>query len=204
MHAAAIHEAERSSLQILSWPCLLLNADYRPISTFPISIKPVRKAIENVIKDKVDVVEEWGGAFRSARLALPIPKVVVLRQYAPVYGAPKFCRRSILLRDRFCCQYCGHRFESAELTFDHVVPRAEGGQTVWENIVAACIPCNARKGARPANYSGRRGAPGSLRPLKEPRQPSSAELLRNGLEFLSDQNREDFGSWLYWTAELKA
>ena len=84
-----------------------------------------------------------------------------------------------------------------------MIPRAQGGQTVWSNIVSACLSCNALKADRPANYSGRK-ATGSLRPLKEPRRPTAAELLRAGLEFLPTDVREDFASWLYWNVELKA
>jgi 5-methylcytosine-specific restriction endonuclease McrA len=195
-------EAERSTKSLLT---LVLNSDYRPLSTYPLSTKPVRKAVENVVKQKVDIVDDWGLVFRSPSITIPMPRVVVLRTYAPIYGEPKFCRRSIFLRDRFSCQYCGHRFESHELTYDHVIPRAKGGKTVWDNVVAACIPCNALKRDQTANHSGRRGvlrADGRLRPLKDPRQPTSSELLRAGMEFLPLSVRDDFGSWLYWNAEL--
>jgi hypothetical protein len=69
------------------------------------------------------------------------------------------------------------------------------------------VRCNAAKRDRPANYSGRKGRPasnGALRPLKAPRQPTTAELLRAGLEFLDADTRADYGSWLYWNAELLA
>jgi 5-methylcytosine-specific restriction endonuclease McrA len=200
-HAA---HAERSSRSLLTMPCLKLNADYRPLATYPLSLTTVRKAIEGLVKETMDVVEEWGGVFRSPSASYPVPKVVVLRTYAPIYSEPKFCRRSILLRDRFRCQYCGQRFESHELTYDHVIPRAAGGKTEWDNIVSSCLKCNSLKADQLPNYSGRRGARGSLRPLKAPRRPSTAELLRAGLEFLPTDLREDFGSFLYWNAELQA
>ena len=76
----------------------------------------------------------------------------------------------ILLRDEYKCQYCGSEFASEDLTFEHVVPRASGGQTVWENILTACIPCNARKGAQHVNWSARKG----MRPFKPPRGLPSA------------------------------
>jgi 5-methylcytosine-specific restriction endonuclease McrA len=202
-----LHEASSPPGSLHALRTLVLNADYRPLSTYPLSTKPVRKAVENIVKGKVDIVEDWGLVFRSPSLTIPLPRVVVLRDYAPIYGEPKFCRRSIFLRDKFRCQYCGEPFPSHELTYDHVVPRAKGGKTTWENVVAACIDCNALKRDQTANHSGRRGvlrADGRLRPLKEPRRPSAAELLRAGLEFLPRDVREDFGSWIYWSAELRA
>jgi 5-methylcytosine-specific restriction endonuclease McrA len=134
-----------------------------------------------------------------------VPKVLMLRAYAPISATPKFCRRSILLRDRFTCQYCGERFPPDQLTYDHLIPRSKGGQTTWENILSACMDCNAKKAASLADFSGRKGKKGSgLRPLKLPRQPTTAELLRNGLECLESDIREDFADWLYWSVELKA
>lgn len=182
---------------------LVLNADYRPMSTWPLSLVSGQDAVRAVFRDRATVVEEWGVAFRSPSREILVPKVIALRQYAPISAEPKFCRRSILLRDRFRCQYCGERFEGDDLTFDHVIPRAAGGQTVWENILSCCIQCNMRKRDRLPNYSGRR-AVGDVRPLKPPRRPTTAELLRAGLEFLDPELRADFGSWLYWNAELQA
>lgn len=183
---------------------LVLNADYRPLSTWPLSVIAAEDAVRAIYRDRVDVVEEWDAVFRSPSRSIPVPKVVALRHYAPIAAEPKFCRRSILLRDRYRCQYCGEPFASADLTFDHVVPRAAGGQTVWTNILSACIPCNTRKRDTLPNYSGGRKQGGAMRPLKPPRQPTTAELLRAGLEFLDADVREDFGSWLYWSSELQA
>lgn len=198
-------DGERRSL--LDLPVLVLNADFRPLSLWPLSIKPVRNAVETIIKGKATLVEDWGDMLRSARLQLPVPKVIALHEYAPVWSEPRFTRRNVFLRDRMRCQYCGERFDSHDLTFDHVIPRAKGGKTEWANIASACHPCNQVKRDQDANYSGRRGvraADGRLRPLREPRCPTNMELLRAGLEFLPDQLREDFGSYLYWNAELRA
>ena len=182
---------------------LVLNADYRPMSTWPLSIIPAQDAISTVWRDRAAVVETWEGAFfHSPSQRLAVPKVIALRHYAPISASPKFCRRSILLRDRFRCQYCGERFDACDLTFDHVIPRAKGGRTEWTNILSACIPCNKRKRDLPANWSARKSD--GLRPLKAPRQPTTAELLRAGLEFLDPRVKEDFASWLYWSSELQA
>jgi 5-methylcytosine-specific restriction endonuclease McrA len=153
------------------------------------------------------VIETWEGAFfRSPSTTIAVPKVMMLREYAPISGEPKFCRRSILLRDKFRCQYCGQEFPSQELTYDHVIPRSLGGKTVWTNIVTACLRCNAAKANSLPHYSGRKGVvqAGKMRPLKEPRRPTTAELLRAGLQFLPNDLKESFGDFIYWGVELHA
>jgi 5-methylcytosine-specific restriction endonuclease McrA len=186
---------------------LVLNADFRPISTYPLSLIPAQEAVSAIWRDRATVVEEWDQVFRSPSMEIRVPKVVALRHYAHIEATPKFCRRSIFLRDGFACQYCGEQFPSDELTFDHLIPRSAGGTTTWDNILTACIDCSGRKRAAMPNFSGRRGrvgVNGDLRPLKLPRQPTSAELLRAGLKFLDPVVRENFASWLYWSSELQA
>jgi 5-methylcytosine-specific restriction endonuclease McrA len=187
---------------------LVLNADHRPLSTWPLSLVPAQDAVHALYRDRVVVIEEWPDAvFRSPSMEIAVPKVVALRRYASTSGRPKFCRRSILLRDGYRCQYCGGQFESEDLTFDHVIPRAQGGKTEWTNILTCCVGCNGKKGAAAPRQSGRRGvfgADGRVRPLKEPRCPTTAELLRAGLEFLPNDIRQDFGSYLYWNVGLTA
>ncbi len=184
----AQREAQRRPLKTL-----VLNADCRPLSTWPLSVVPAQDAVHALYRDRVTVIENWQGAFfRSPSTEIPVPKVVALRHYAPVSSSPKFCRRSILLRDRYRCQYCGEQLASHELTFDHFVPRSKGGKTEWTNILSACVACNAHK--KDGDH---------LRPLTLPRRPTTTELLRAGLEFLPSELREDFGSWLYWDTELE-
>ena len=142
--------------------------------------------------------------FRSATGSLPVPQVIALREYVHVSATPKFCRRSIYLRDRYTCQYCGERFDSTELTYDHVLPRSRGGKTTWENILTCCVRCNTGKRDALITPSARRGDRGTWRPLKVPRQPTSYELLKAGLEFLDATLRENFSDWLYWNVELRS
>lgn len=175
---------------------LCLNADGRPLSTWPLSILSAEEAIVTVLKDRAVVLEEWPEVFRSPSTEIRIPKTIMLRDFVRIQATPKFCRRSILLRDGLRCQYCGGRFDSAELTFDHVIPRAAGGKTEWENILTCCVACNTRK---------RDHLPGSKespQPLSWPRRPTSHELLAAGLQFLDSETRENWSSFLYWTMEL--
>lgn len=181
---------------------LVLNSDFRPLTTWPLSLVSGQEALKAVYRERATVVEEWPEVFRSPSCEVYVPKVIALRAYAPISAAPKFCRRSILLRDNYSCQFCGNQFPASDLTFDHVIPRARGGQTEWTNILTACIPCNKLKRDRPADWSGRKGT--GLRPLKAPRQPTTAELLRAGLRFLDADVRTDWHSWLYWSSELQA
>jgi len=184
---------------------LVLNADWRPLQVWPLSFISAEEAVRTVYRDRAYVVDEWPEELRSPSVTVKIPKAIVLKLYQPVSAAPKFCRRSILLRDRFRCQYCGEKFEAQDLTYDHVIPRAAGGQTTWDNIVSACVPCNAAKRDQMPKFSGRKGKGGNcLRPLKEPRRPTTAELLRGGLECLDPQIKEDFAAFLYWSTELDA
>jgi 5-methylcytosine-specific restriction endonuclease McrA len=202
MPAVAVKERSRS-LRPEELKVLVLNADYRPLSTWPLSLITAQEAISALWRERVTVVETWEGAFfRSPSQTIAVPKVIALVDYADVHSNPKCNRRNIFLRDRFCCQYCGQRFETSQLTYDHVIPRSKGGRTVWSNILTACISCNGEKKDQMPNYSGRKRSP--LRPLKTPRQPTNAELLRAGLDTLSSDIVEDFGSALYWGVELEA
>src|SRR6266566_3684705 len=119
---------------------LVLNADGRPLATWPLHVVSAQEAMGTIWRDKAIVVETWEDAFfRSPSVSVPVPKVIMLRQFVPVYGAPKFTRLSIYLRDRFNCQHCGEKFDRSDLTFDHVFPKSRGGHTVWENITTACL-----------------------------------------------------------------
>lgn len=182
--------------------CLVLNANYLPLTTWPLSLISGQEAVKAIYRGRASVVEEWEQVFHSPSVEIRVPRVIALHEFAPINAEPKFCRRSILLRDRYKCQYCGNRFDSQDLTFDHVIPRSSGGKTEWSNILSACVPCNTAKRSQPANWSGKKGS--GLRPLKPPRQPTTMELLRAGLEFIDQETKEDFGSWLYWSSSLQA
>jgi len=83
------------------------------------------------------------------------PRVILLAAYDKVPRREiRFSRRNVYLRDSHSCQYCGRRFAEEELNLDHVVPRDRGGVTAWENIVTACIRCNAQKANRLPTQAG--------------------------------------------------
>jgi 5-methylcytosine-specific restriction endonuclease McrA len=175
-------------------PALVLNADYRPLSYYPLSLWPWQEAIKAVWLDRVQIVAEYDEVVRSPSTVIRIPSVVVLRDYIKPQKQVAFTRFNLFLRDEFSCQYCGAK---GDLTFDHVVPRARGGVTSWENVVAACSKCNLRKGARSLRETG-------LALRKPPRQPGAEELRNMGRKFPPNHLHESWLDFLYWDAELEA
>jgi 5-methylcytosine-specific restriction endonuclease McrA len=124
-------------------PALVLNADYRPLSYYPLSLWSWQDVIKAVFLDRVNIVAEYEHQVSSPTFSMRLPSVVSLKSYVKPSRHPAFTRFNVFLRDRFQCQYCG---TPEDLTFDHVTPRHRGGATTWENVVAACSPCNLRKG----------------------------------------------------------
>src|SRR5580704_18611839 len=129
------------------WPALVLNADFRPLSYFPLSLWCWQDAVKAVFLDRVSVLSEYETEVRSPSLTMKLPSVIALKDYIPSARRPAFTRFNVFLRDAFVCQYCSDRQPAHDLTFDHVVPRSRGGRTTWENVVTACGECNLRKGS---------------------------------------------------------
>lgn len=175
-------------------PALVLNADYRPLSYYPLSLWPWQDAIKAAYLERVDIVAEYEYTVRSPSTEIRIPSVIVLKDYVHPQKRVAFTRFNLFLRDEFRCQYCGSR---GDLTFDHVVPRASGGVTSWENVVAACASCNLRKGAKSLRRAGM-----SLR--KPPRAPGAEQLRNLGRKFPPNHLHESWLDFLYWDAELEA
>ena len=175
-------------------PALVLNADYRPLSYYPLSLWTWQEAVKAAFLDRVTILAEYDAVVRSPSTEIKIPSVVVLKDYVKPAKSVAFTRFNLFLRDGFTCQYCGAQ---GEMTFDHVVPRARGGRTTWENVVASCGPCNLRKGSRTLKQSGL-----SLR--RPPRRPTPAELHNVGRKFPPNHCRESWMDYLYWDSELEA
>lgn len=174
-----------------NYPALALNADFRPISIFPLSLWCWEDAVRAVFLDKVAVVEEYDVEIHAPSRTMRLPSVIALRDYVrpPVRAA--FNRSNVFLRDRYRCLYCDERFERSDLTFDHVVPRVDGGQTCWTNIATACIDCNAKKGRL------------HLKPLRMPYEPTQHDLIAAQRMFPPATVHESWQSYLYWHVELE-
>jgi len=130
-------------------PSLVLNADYQPLSSLPLSLWNWQEAVKAVFSGKVTVVEVYPDVtIRAVNLEIPLPSVIALNEYVkPPKQRPAFTKRNVYLRDEYRCQYCKERFHTNDLSIDHVVPRSHGGRLHWENAVTCCKPCNGRKGS---------------------------------------------------------
>lgn len=202
----------------MSTAVLLLNADHTPIKVIS-----WEKAICLLLDDKVRLVAEYAGkVIRSASLELAFPAVVALTKYARTNNKVRFNRANLLARDAYQCQYCGVRPRTAsgsprleDLTLDHVVPRAQSRRgevvlpwsrarvsvTCWENVVAACCDCNARKADRTPAEAG-------MKLLHLPRRPTPWDAVRMTLTRMQiprewiDYIPAESGWRDYWDGEL--
>lgn len=177
-------------------PALILNADYRPLSYFPLSLWPWQEAVKAIFRETVTVISEYERIVRSPGFEMKLPSVLALREYVQPQRTPAFTRFNVFLRDQWQCQYCADSFKTQELTFDHVVPRSRGGHSRWENIVTACRSCNTSKGSHLPHEVG-------MYPITSPRQPSLYELQEVGRKFPPNFLHQSWGDFLYWDTELE-
>jgi 5-methylcytosine-specific restriction endonuclease McrA len=155
-------------MAVLSEPALVLNATYEPIS-----VVSARRALILLLLEKAEAVEASTAVVHSETLELHVPSVVRLRSFVrvPYRRRAALSRRAVLARDGWACQYCGERADG----IDHVVPKSRNGGHTWENVVAACRSCNARKGDRLLNETPFRL---SRRPTAPPAMSAAALQLR--------------------------
>jgi len=176
-----------------AFPALVLNADFRPLSYYPLSLWSWQESVKAVFLERVNIVSEYDRFVRSPSFEMRLPSVVSLKSYVKPALYPAFTRFNVFLRDRFTCQYCGEVFASSALTFEHVIPRSRGGQTTWSNIVTACVPCNTGKG------NSQR-----IKPRRLPKEPTLNELLAAKRAFPPGYLHESWTDYLYWDAQLEA
>jgi len=185
------------SLHLENCPTLVLNADFRPLSYFPLSLWSWQEAVKAVFMDRVHILSEYDRSVHSPSFEMRLPSVIALKEYVMPHHKPAFTRFNVFLRDMWQCQYCGETLKTHELTFDHVIPRSRGGDTTWENIVAACNDCNVRKSDKLPREC-------HMHPLRSPATPSIYELQENGRAFPPNFLHESWGDYLYWDSELDA
>ena len=170
---------------------LLLSAGYEPLKVIS-----WQRALTLLTLGKVEILESYDGFARSSTLVIKIPAVVRLLRVFKRFRKPvKFSRATIYARDGYRCQYCGEKKKLADLTYDHVVPRTQGGKTEWRNIVACCSSCNLRKGGRTPAQAG-------MKLLSQPVQPTWVPAMV--LEIHPSRSVPDlWREYTYWNVPLE-
>jgi 5-methylcytosine-specific restriction endonuclease McrA len=130
-------------------------------------------------------------------IVMAVPKIIRLLGYERLPREPvKLNRRNIYARDQNRCQYCGKHFSTKELTLDHVVPRVQGGENSWTNLVCACVRCNARKGGRTPSQA-------RMKLIRDPVKPRRNPAITLRLGSPKYQSWKAFLDEAYWTVELQ-
>ena len=138
--------------------------------------------------------DDW---IRTSTSEIQVPRVIRLLGYDKMpKHTVKFNRRNIFARDNNQCQYCGKKFPTSELSLDHILPRSQGGQSSWENIVCACVSCNVRKGGRTPKQA-------HMGLIRKPEKPKRSPLLNLKLTHKKYESWKSFLENAYWNVELK-
>jgi len=169
---------------------LVLDQGYQPLR-----IVSWQRAVTMLFEGKVEVIEEYDEDIRSVSITIKMPAVVrLLRAIRGRKKAVKFSRINVMTRDNFRCQYCGRRLPMSKLNYDHVIPRSQGGKTVWQNIVTACYPCNERKGNRTPVQA-------RMRLRRKPVKPKSLPIV--AFRISTESIPDAWASWVYWQGTLE-
>lgn len=197
------------SATILQRPTLVLNRNWQPIN-----ITSVARALVMLWNETAKVVDptsyelfdwdDWSKLVpghdepivRSPQQVFRVPEVITLRDFDRLPSASvTFSRRNVFRRDHFTCQYCGKQPGGDELTIDHVVPRAQGGESSWANCVLACLDCNKRKADRTPEQAGFRLRKPPVKPAWRPLYSMHSLQMTSWAKFISEA---------YWNVELNS
>lgn len=197
---------------------LLLNKHY-----LPVRIIGVKRAFTMLYRELAEVIHIEDGQYLSydfeswieiselrkefephdhdwistVRFDLAVPRILRLMIYDRLPKQEvKFNRRNIYARDETCCQYCGKRYNSSELSLDHVIPRRMGGPNSWQNIVCCCLKCNVRKGGRTPQQA-------SMKLIQKPVKPRRSPVISLKLNDHRYRSWKQFLDHAYWNVELK-
>lgn len=137
---------------------------------------------------------EW---IKTFSLEIRVPKIIRLLIYDKLPKANiKFNRKNIFARDENRCQYCGKKFPTSELSLDHVIPRSQGGESTWSNIVCACTECNKRKGGLRVHAAG-------MKLFRKPVKPKHYPILQLRLKSNKYHSWKQFLDNAYWSVPLE-
>ena len=184
-------------MQLSGNPALILNADFRPLSYYPLSLCSWQDAIKAVFLERVSVIECYDEEVHSPSKTFKLPSVIALKDYVTSLRKPAFTRFNVFLRDNFTCQYCDNKFSANDLTFDHLIPKCLNGKTAWTNVVSACTSCNLKKGRKLIHNT-------DMKLYKKPFKPSASQLLNNGKNFPPNYLHKSWHDYLYWDTELES
>ena len=196
---------------MLNSSVLVLNRSYLPIHVtsvrraFSLLYQGIARAIDTQYQTfDFEGWRELAVAREAESVGTPhgrvrVPRVIVLVAFDRL---PKrhvrFSRINLMARDGFQCQYCGRRPSRAELNLDHVVPRALGGRSTWENVVTSCVDCNRRKGGRTPRQAGMK-----LRTLPaRPRWTPVMNLMLSSVRYDEWKPFLNIVDASYWNVEL--
>jgi 5-methylcytosine-specific restriction endonuclease McrA len=195
--------------KVLKRPTLVLNRNWQPINVATVARALIMLWNESArVVDPVDYqLYDWNDwsklvpdgdepCVQAVRQRYRVPEVVTLTDFDRLpTAAVTFSRRNVFNRDRFTCQYCGKQPGSDALTIDHVVPRAQGGESTWTNCVLACWECNTRKADRTPKQAKMRLRREPVRPVWKPLYSKHASGMESWSKFISEA---------YWNAELES
>ena len=177
-----------------TFPALVLNADFRPLSYYPLSLWSWQESVKAVFLDRVNIVSEYDRFVRSPSFEMRLPSVVSLKTYVKPALYPAFTRFNVFLRDRFICQYCGAK---DDLTFDHLdAALARRPDPVGQRRRRPARPAILSKGGHLPHHAG-------MQPRQLPYRPTVFELHRNGRLFPPNYLHESWLDYLYWDTELE-
>ncbi|MGF1679518.1 MAG: HNH endonuclease [Candidatus Methylacidiphilales bacterium] len=135
-------------------------------------------------------------SIQTLNFRIRVPKIIVLLVFDRLPRKEiKLTRQNIFLRDRFQCQYCGNKFDRSDLNIDHVVPRARGGKTTWENVVCSCVKCNTKKGNRTPELA-------HMPLVRKPKAPKPRAFLSITMTRVPHESWKTFVDVAYWNVEL--
>jgi 5-methylcytosine-specific restriction endonuclease McrA len=192
----------------LQRPTLVLNRNWQPVnvSTVARALVLLWNASARVVDPADFQTHDWdtwsklrprdGERFiQAVHFRLRVPEVITLNQYDRMPASVvTFSRRNIFKRDHFTCQYCGKQPGSDELTLDHVVPRAQGGESRWDNCVLACLDCNKRKADRTPEQANMRLRRRPVQPAWKPLYAAHQVRIQSWAKFVNEA---------YWSVELE-
>ena len=172
---------------VVDSPVLVLNQNYEPLN-----VCGPRRAFVLLLREKAQVLEFGDYELRAATESFQVPAVIRLLHMVkrPLFTR-RLSRREVFWRDSFTCQYCGR--QARELTLDHVTPRVRRGPHTWENVVAACVPCNHRKAGRTPKEAG-------MKLLREPAAPK----VNPYYHLMHRKLPDEWNVYLPWAAPRRA